>query len=444
MKKYWLILPLLALALSGYAQQSNKSKSKDRYREKDSVGQADVREAADRLVPLRALAESELPQVVSVVSEAVRQNGALPGVSSRYFAYSLLAGHETTARFQTKVSSLQGALRGLPPTNSFVKTDEVFHPFAALYAVLETGRNFFPSDNTLAGKQAALEQAFRDKGLDEQTIAQSKTAAQDIARSILDYAAGDGFQRLAARVRPGAAANPATLNTDALQGAEMTGNPYRPFFIENAQPFALPAPAPFDTSSGSAFMATVREVYDFRRNQTAEQWEIARFWDAGTTTLAGHWLSICSAVCVEKKVPFNQALRAHAITALAVADAYHLCWEEQMRYRRVQPKTVINRTLDVAWQPTLTSAGIMEYASDYSLASAAAAEVLTKLLGEQTAFSDPIGRQARRFSSFRQAAQEASISRLYGGVQYRDALDAGLVSGRKLGEFVVGRLPVDQ
>ncbi|MBL7796611.1 MAG: hypothetical protein JNJ90_08925, partial [Saprospiraceae bacterium] len=59
MKKYWLILPLLALTLSGYAQQSNKSKSKDRYREKDSVGQADVREAADRLVPLRALAESE-------------------------------------------------------------------------------------------------------------------------------------------------------------------------------------------------------------------------------------------------------------------------------------------------------------------------------------------------------------------------------------------------
>jgi hypothetical protein len=439
MKKYWLILPLLALTLSGYAQQSNKSKSKDRYREKDPVDQTDVRAAADRLVPLRALAESELPQVVGTLSEAIRQNGALPGVSSKYFAYSLLAGHETTARFQTKVSSLQGALRGMPPTNSFVKTDEVFHPFAALYAVLETGRNFFPADNSLAGKQAALEQAFRDKGLDEQILVQSKVAAQDISRSILQYAATDGFQRMATRMRQGTAINP-----EALQNAETTANPYRPFFIENAQMFALPAPAPFDTSSGSAFMAVVREVYDNGRNQTAEQRDAAQFWDAGTTTLSGHWLSICSAACAEKKVPFNQALRAHAITALAVADAYYLCWEEQMRYRRVQPKTVINRTMDAAWQPTLAGSATMEYASDYSLASAAAAEVLAKLLGDQTAFSDPTGSQARRFSSFRQAAQEASISRLYGGVQYRDALDAGLVSGRKLGEFVVRRLPVDQ
>lgn len=191
-------------------------------------------------------------------------------------------------------------------------------------------------------------------------------------------------------------------------------------------------------------MAVVREVYDNGRNQTAEQRGIARFWDAGTTTLAGHWISICSAACIEKKVPFNQALRAQAITALALADAYYLCWEEQLRYRRVQPKTVINRTMDSAWQPVLTGSATMEYASDYSLASAAAAEVLTKLLGDQTAFNDPTGNQARRFSSFRQAAQEASDSRLYGGVQYRDALDAGLASGRRLGEFVVRRLPVDQ
>jgi len=439
MKKYALILFLLALALAGHAQQSNKSKSKDRYREKDSVPQADVREAADRLVPLRALAESELPQVVAVLSEVVRQNSAIPGVASRYLAYALLAGHETTARFQTKVSSLQGALRGMPVPNSYVKTDEVFHPFAALFAVLETGRGFFPADNTLAGKQMALEQAFREKGLDEQVITQSKVAAQDISRAILQYAAGDGFQRLAAKMKSGTAMNP-----ENLEGSEAAANPYRPFFIEAARAFALPTPAPFDTSAGSAFMTVVREVYDNSLHQTAEQQDAAIFWDTKTTTLAGHWLNICSAACIEKKISFNQALRAHAVAALAMADAYHICWEEQGQYRRVQPKTVINRTLDANWQPVLTSSGVMEYASDYSLASAAAAEVLTRLLGDQFAFNDPTGSRPRRFASFRQAAQEASASRLYGGLQYRDALDAGLGSGRRLGEFVVRQLPVDQ
>ena len=86
----------------------------------------------------------------------------------------------------------------------------------------------------------------------------------------------------------------------------------------------------------------------------------------------------------------------------------------------------------------------MEYASDHSLVSAAAAEVLTRLVGEQVSVRDQIGGQSRQFRSFRQAAAEASASRLYGGVQYRDALDAGLNSGRRLGEYVVLQLPADQ
>ena len=445
MKKYLLILSLLALAATAAsAQQSNKSKSKDRYREKDTAVQPDTRESSERLSGLRLLAESELPQVVRVLSDAVQQNGALPAVGSRYFGYALLAGHETNARFQSKVSSLQGALRGMPIPQSFINTDAVFHPFAALWAVLETGRNFFPSNSTFSEKQAALEQTFRDKGLDEQMLAQSKIAAQDIARSILEYAASDGFQQLASTVRNRTGINPTAVNPEVAKGMGSEGVAFRPFFMESAQPFALAVPMPFDTSAGSAFMMQVREVYETGQNQTVEQRAAAEFWDTKINTLSGQWLAICSAACAEQKVPFNQAMRTHAVVAIAMADAYLVCWEEQGRNRRELPQTVINRTLDTEWKPLLEGSAGLEYASDHSVVSAAAAEVLTRLVGDKIAATNQIGGLSRRFTSFRQAAAEASASRLYGGVQYRDVLDAGLQSGRRLGEFVVRQLPVDQ
>jgi hypothetical protein len=46
----------------------------------------------------------------------------------------------------------------------------------------------------------------------------------------------------------------------------------------------------------------------------------------------------------------------------------------------------------------------------------------------------------RRFQSFSKAADEASISRFYGGIHFREALDNGLEQGRKIGAYILKQI----
>lgn len=443
MQKRLLILLFCFAAFAAFAQQSNKSKSKDRYREKDLPAQSDVQDAIDQLGTLRALAEQELPLVLSTLTEVLQLESTASAMTSRYYAYALLAGYETTARYQPKVSSLRGMVNGMPAMLSFTPADSVFHPFASLYAILETGKQLLPNGSLLLERQTMLEQTFRQHGLPDRTATLSKTAAQDIARAVLEYAQTDGFQRIADLTRGRTGINP-VLSPDLAQSMDPSGNALRPFLLESTQPFALPDPMPFDTSASSAFMAQVREVYNTGKNATADQRAIAEFWDGnglGKTSLPGHWMAICGSVCNQQKMAFNQALHIHTAVALGMADAYSVYWEENLRNKRPRPQTMVNRLLDATWRPHLQGGAPLEYASDHSIVSAAAAEVLTRLVGEKVAFADESSVPLRRYTSFRQAAEEAAMSRLYGGLQLRDALEAGLASGKRVGNAVVLRWP---
>jgi membrane-associated phospholipid phosphatase len=85
-----------------------------------------------------------------------------------------------------------------------------------------------------------------------------------------------------------------------------------------------------------------------------------------------------------------------------------------------------------------------EYPSGHSAITRSAAVVLTKMFGNHFAFQDTsdlryIGMQ-RHFNSFVQAADEASISRVYGGIHYRHSVDLGAVQGKEVGEWVIKKL----
>ena len=50
---------------------------------------------------------------------------------------------------------------------------------------------------------------------------------------------------------------------------------------------------------------------------------------------------------------------------------------------------------------------------------------------------------ARRFKSFQKAADETSISRFYGGIHFREALDNGLEQGRKIGDYILKNIKLN-
>jgi len=158
----------------------------------------------------------------------------------------------------------------------------------------------------------------------------------------------------------------------------------------------------------------------------------------------GHWMNIVGIASKNAGADFATTVSVYAHTSIALFDGFISCWDEKYRSLYVRPETVINDKLDANWHPYIQTPPFPSYTSGHSTISAAAAEVMTRFFGDTLAFTDTslleFGIANREIKSFREAAQEASLSRLYGGIHYRFDLDSGNVAGKKVGKVVVDKL----
>ena len=129
---------------------------------------------------------------------------------------------------------------------------------------------------------------------------------------------------------------------------------------------------------------------------------------------------------------------------IAVNDAFIGCWKTKYEYNLLRPVTYIKRLIDPKWESMLTTPPFPEYPSGHSTQSGAAAEVLTSIYGENVAFTDTtekeFGLPVRSFKSFREAALEASRSRLLAGIHYRSDCENGNKQGILVGKLVVQKI----
>ena len=249
-----------------------------------------------------------------------------------------------------------------------------------------------------------------------------------------------------------------------MDGIEPHWNKIRPFVIKTADQFKPVPPPPFSMEKGSPFYKELKEVYDIsqqitRDGDTSEEIAIAQFWDCNPyvsvtrghlmfatkkITPGGHWMGITKIAIKKANYDVTNTLYAYAKTSIAMADAFISCWDEKYRSNLIRPETLINDHIDDVWKPILQTPPFPEYVSGHSVVSGAAAESLTSIFGDNFAFDDdtevPYGLPIRSFTSFRAAAQEAAISRMYGGIHYRAAVDVGLNQGTDLGKYVVATL----
>jgi hypothetical protein len=220
----------------------------------------------------------------------------------------------------------------------------------------------------------------------------------------------------------------------------------RPFALLSGETCSVAAPPCYSEHPSSRFYGEAYECYLAAKRPTPEQEAIARFWSddpAETATPPGHWISILTQVVRALDLPLGSAAEAYAQVGIAVADAFISCWSTKYRYNLLRPVTYVRRLIDPGWMPLLITPPFPEYTSGHSVQSAAAAQVLTDMFGP-LAFTDRTherrGLAARTFGSFLEAAQEAAISRLYGGIHFRAACERGVDRGICIGERVNARL----
>ena len=387
-----------------------------------------------------------------------------PPQASRVYAYASVAAYEALAPTRPDLEPLAGQLTNFeaPPAPE----GQIHGPTASLYALLAVGEAMTFSTDDLDSYRAQAEESLRDAGMPRQLAARSREYGEAVARHVLAWAAEDGY----AQTRGGQAYTvtdePGTWRPTPpayMDAVEPNWGVQRPFVLDSAAQFKPLPPHPYSLDPGTPFRREVDEVYRVTTDLTDEQQAIAAFWDCNPYALhtrghamfatkkitpGGHWMGIAAIASRQHGDDVAGAVEAYLRTSLALADGFISVWDEKYRSRLVRPETVINEHIDEAWEPLLQTPPFPEYSSGHSVISAAAAEALTALYGDGVAFVDstevPYGLPARPFASFRQAAEEAAISRLYGGIHYRMAAERGITQGRGVGALQVERVRTRQ
>jgi membrane-associated phospholipid phosphatase len=188
--------------------------------------------------------------------------------------------------------------------------------------------------------------------------------------------------------------------------------------------------------------------------RTADQTEVARFWadGPGTSTPPGHWNAIAAELAEARGATLAEEARLFATLNVALADAGIASWDAKYAFDLWRPITAIRRAdtdgdprtePDPGWEPLLPTPPFPTCTSGHSTFSGAAEAVLSASFGPETSFttgSEGLPGVTRSFDSLAEAAEEAGMSRIYGGIHFQfDNLD-GLESGRAVGRYVVARL----
>ena len=378
-----------------------------------------------------------------------------PPVASRSFAYLGVTAFEAETTGPGKLQSLAGQLNGLtagPQREAGKAYDEAVVIHAAMdFAAQNFFENTGPTGHHAMAALKAKLQAEVSAGVPADVVARSEAYGRAVAAHILAWSQDDGgavIENMGFPMTYELTKGPAhwvPTNTIALQQSPLLPGwgKNRTFAMPNGAACSLPGPPEYSEDKNSQFYKQALEVFDTKVNLTPEQRAIARFWSDDamlSTTPPGHWISIALKIFERDHVALDKSVEVLARLGVAEADAFIGCWNGKYQYDLLRPVTYIRRIMDPKWESFLNTPPFPEYPSGHSTQSAAAATVMTAMFGDNFAFEDNTGQKdglnTRSFTSFNAAAEEAGISRLYGGIHYRAAIENGLEQGRCIAKFV--------
>ncbi|MDI9858741.1 MULTISPECIES: vanadium-dependent haloperoxidase [Flectobacillus] len=402
-----------------------------------------------------------LRRTQSQLTESIIHDIFAPPVSSRIYMYSALAAYEALAAGNTNYQSMVGQLKGFKKVAKPEAGKEYSYPVAAVRAYLTIGKNLTFAQEIYVDFEKKLEEDYKATGIPSEVYERSIAFGDSIAASIMNYSKGDNYKqtrgfRYTVTQKKGTWVPTPPAYIDA---AEPYWSKIRPATLDTSSQFMPPRPYEYDMTKGSKYYDMVMDVYNTINNLTEEQRNIANFWDCNPFKMnitghamfatkkvspGGHWMAIVTQTSRQLKADIYQTSEAYLLTSMAIFDGFISCWDEKYRSIKVRPETVINELVDKNWQPVLQTPPFPEYTSGHSVISGAASVALSSVLGDNVAFADSsemqYGLPVRNFKSYKDAAEEASISRLYGGIHFRPALDLGLEQGRKVGGWVITKV----
>jgi PAP2 superfamily len=387
----------------------------------------------------------------------VKAEKTTPPPASRIYGITAIALYESIVAGTEKHRSLAGQLNGLTSLPHPKKNQKYHWPTVANAVLASTIRGLYPTIsqasrdaiNDVEERLASQQQAVVPRPVYKRSAAHGRA----VATAILDWAATDGsstFNNCPYHPNPGPGTwepTPPSFNPNPLQPC---WGQLRPMVLTPGEECPPPGHPAFSIDPGSAFYAAGLEVHTVGLDLTDEQKTIADYWADGpgaTGTPSGHWIAIVSQLARDDGLPLAAAAEAYARVGIAVHDAFIACWNPKYIYNLQRPVTYINHNIDAGWLPYIVTPDFPSYTSGHSTQSGAAARVLTDMFGIKS-FTDTTHtdhglvppQEPRTFGFFDEAAAEAAVSRLYGGIHFAFDNNDGLTSGQCIGQAITDRV----
>lgn len=380
--------------------------------------------------------------------------GFTPPVASRAFAYAGLTLYEAVVGGSRDYASLQ-PLPDLPPLPNH---SGLAWPIVANAALAEAFRLLFTPTSSanrtaIYNLEASLDRRHR-RGAVGSSLNASVEHGRIIADQVFGWSTHDGAHEAHLNNFPHERVLPIGpgLWTPTPPGYSAAMQPTwgtnRCLALTTASDCPPGEPTPYSQDTSSQFFTEAVEVYETTETLSTEQSAIAWFWSDDPITTAtppGHLISIATQVLRASNSSLMAAAETYAKLGVALADSFIACWHAKYQYNLLRPVSFVRAQVDSHWLPLLPTPPFPEYPSGHSVQSGAGFTVLADLFGDGLPFTDYTHDERamtpRHFDSFTHAAEEAAISRLYGGIHYRPAIEHGLEQGRCIGQ-VVNALPV--
>jgi hypothetical protein len=414
---------------------------------------------------------------MELIQQLVKEEALAPPMASRIYGYSGVALYEALQPGMPGFNTLAGQLNEMPgmPSSSLYgappspqawafyqrlvlflvwtshnprPTVEWDWPTVTAVTLYHTAHHLFPSlklasRNKLATLLIAQLYERAQSGVSLRSFRASIFRGVEVAKAVADWSATDGwhltrglhFQVPAGPglwVPTGAVVNPLEPYWGTL----------RTFAQPSVDDCAPPPPPEYSESEGSEFWEEAMAVYESGNNLDPDQQAIALFWadnPGQTPTPPGHWVSVVGQLLRERDLTLEDAAEAYALVGVTVADAFISCWESKYQHNLLRPVTYIRNHIDPNWNTFIPTPPFPEYTSGHSVNSGAAALTLTRLFGDGPFVDDThanLGLPAREFSNFYEAAEEAAVSRLYGGIHYPVGIVRGVEQGYCIGQNI--------
>ena len=401
---------------------------------------------------------------VHELNSVVMGNNFTPVVASRNYAYASIAGYEIIAAGDpARYRSLVGQLNGLKQVAKPAAGDSIDYPYAAILAFCKVGEAVTFPEGSMKLYTDSLHQLAITHGMPAEMVEKSESYAAAVAKSIMAWSKKDNY--LETRSAPKFSINDSLgrwvpTPPAYTEAVEPHWGEIRTMVMQNAREYTVPPPPVFDVKNkASKYYQEVELIKKTVENLNPEQAHIADFWDDNPGKLnvsghlmfvtkkfspPGHWMSIVGIGAKQVGADFNTTVAAYAKTSIALFDAFIESWTAKYVYKTARPETIINKYFDREWRPHLQTPPFPEYTCGHCTISAAAAEALTSVLGDNVAYKDTseleFGINSLSYKSFKDAANQNVLARFYGGIHFHNSCVVSNGFGRVVGDSVVKKL----